>query len=262
MVSQQQSFTFSITAGTFDRLQVDVRETEGFWIFEIQVEQQRGTLDDVGAYVMDHDNFLIWQTRLQAGGTAVGVPQVLMITSAKLHWGTLSFRPAALGQHYLVLDNTHSSLTSKVVHVSAYWVSNESMIRKTVRESLHAFGWHDTWKLFERAEHSLFANHRAEACFNVRTAIATLWKQVAERNCGQPILFDPGKSTEIGLLQRPMESYVPSYVLSTVRQSWSLASELAHIEKRDGLEPPLDQVMLALRHAYASAAFLVSLVRT
>ena len=260
MASQQQSFTFEIPARRFDSLQFDVRETEGFWIFEIQVEQRGGTLHDVGAYVMDHDNLLIWQTRQQAAGTAAGVPPVVMITSSKLHWGTLSFRPAAPGRHYLVLDNAHSSFTPKVVHVSAYWVSDESQSRKAVRESLRSFGWHDTWKLFEQAEDSLVANHLAEACFNMRTAIATLWKQVAERNCGQSISFDPGKSTNIGLLQKPMESYVPAYVLSAVRQSWWLASELAHIEKRDGLEPPLDQVMLALRHAYASAAFLISLV--
>ena len=58
-----------------------------------------------------------------------------------------------------------------------------------------------------------------------------------------------------------MEPYVPAYVLSTVRQSWSLPSELGHIERREGEEPPLDQVMLALRCVYASAAFLVSLPR-
>jgi len=261
MASERESLVFEIPAGDFDSLQVGVRETEGFWIFEIQVEQQRAVLDDIGTYVLDHDNFLIWRARQQAARTATGIPPVPMVISGKLHRGTLSFRPAEVGQYYLVLDNSHSSLTSKVVHVLAYWFSWESPSRKAVRESLALFGWHDTWKLFEKIGQGLMNNHLAEACFNMRTAIATLWKQVAERNSGQTILFDPGKSVDIGALQKPMESYVPAYVLSAVRQSWSLASELAHVEKRGGQEPPLDQVMLALRQGYASAAFLVSLLR-
>lgn len=261
MASERESSVFEIPAGAFDSLRVGVHETEGFWIFEIQVEQQRAVLDDIGAYVLDHDNFLIWRERRQASKTATGIPPVTMVTSGKLHWGTLSFQPAEVGQYYLVLDNSHSSFTPKVVHVSAYWLSHESPSKKAVRESLALFGWHDTWKLFEKMEQALMNNHLAEACFNMRTAIATLWKQVAERNSGQTIPFDPGKSIDIGALQKPMESYVPAYVLSAVRQSWSLASELAHVEKRGGQEPPLDQVMLALRQASASAAFLVSLLR-
>lgn len=261
MASERESFVFEIPAGAFDSLQVGVREIVGFWIFEIQVEQQRDVLDDIGAYVLDHDNFLIWRTRQQTTRTATGIPPVTMVTSGKLHWGTLSFRPSEVGQYHLVLDNSHSSFTPKAVHVLAYWLPHESQSRKAVRQSLASFGWHDTWKLFEKTEQSLMDNHLAEACFNMRTAIVTLWKQVAERNSGQPILLDPGKSVDIAGLQRPMESYVPAYVLSAVRQSWSLSSELAHVEKRGGQEPPLDQVMLALRCAYASAAFLVSLPR-
>jgi len=259
MASERESFVFEIPAGAFDSLPVDVRETEGFWIFEIQVEQQRAMLDDIGAYILNHDNFLIWRERRQATRSATKIPPVIMVTSGKLHWGTLSFRPAKVGQYYLVLDNSHSSFTPKVVHILAYWLSHESPSRKAVRESLASFGWHDTWKLFEKIEQGLMSNHLAEACFNMRTVIATLWKQVAERNSGQTILFDPGKSIDIGALQKPMESYVPAYVLSAVRQIWSLSSELAHIEKRGGQEPPLNQVMLALRCTYASAAFLASL---
>jgi urease accessory protein UreH len=107
-----------------------------------------------------------------------------MVTTGKLHWGTLSFRPAEVGQYYLVLDNSHSSFTLKVVHVLAYWLSHESPIRKTVRESLALFGWHDTWNLFEKTEQALMNRQLAVACFNMRTAIATLWKQVAETNSG------------------------------------------------------------------------------
>ena len=130
-----------------------------------------------------------------------------------------------------------------------------------MRNTLQELDWRDTWTIFERAEQSLNQGHLAGACLYMRTAIAALWKQVVERNSGQTIAFDPGKSTDISRLQKPMESYVPSYLLSCVRQSWSLASELAHIEKQHGVEPPLDRVMLALRYTCASAAFLASLPR-
>ena len=265
MTSQQESFTFNIPARGFGSLRVDAQETEGFWIFEVQVEQPQGSLYDISAYVLDHDNFLVWQTRQQtarAGARTSGLPPVSMLLSTKLNWSPISVRPPSPGQYYLVLDNSHSSLTPKTVHVLAYWVSQESASLKAVRQSLLSLGWDSTWELFEKAENGLMEKQLAGSCFYMRVAIATLWKQVVEKKSGQPVNFDPGKSTDIGALQRPMESYVPNYVLSTVRQSWSLASELAHTEKRGGQEPPLDQVILALRYAYASAAFLVSLIRT
>lgn len=263
MIQQQKTFTFNIPAGTFDRLEVPTRETEGIWTFNIRVEQQRAALDDIGAYVLDRDNFLVWQTRQQAvraGASQTALPTVDMLVLTKLNWGTISFHPPAPGQYYLVLDNFHSSVTSKTVQVTASWLTQESGARRAVRESLHALGWMNTWKLFEEAESNTYSNKLPAACLHMRAALATLWKQVAERNSGQQIHFDPGKSTDISLLQKPMESYVPICALSMVRHSWSLASELAHIEKREGTDPPLDQVELALRSIYASSAFLVSLI--
>ncbi|MDD5703560.1 MAG: hypothetical protein PHU23_16125 [Dehalococcoidales bacterium] len=262
MPNEKRPFVFNIPAGGFDALQIEVTEIEGFWIFDIQVDQQRNALDDIGAYVLNHDNFLVWRTRQQTNRnkTSIGIPSVSMVASGRLHWGALSFRPFELGQYQLVLDNSHSSFTAKIVNVSAHWLPYESQTRTSVREPLASLGWHDTWKLFEKMEQDFKENHFAEASYNMRTALATLWKQVVEKNSGQPVVFDPGKSTEIGLLQKPMESYVPPYLLSGVRQSWSLSSELAHIEKRSGEEPSFDQALLALRYAYASAAFLLSLV--
>ena len=128
-MNQQERFSFEIPARDFAQLETPTQETLGFYILEIQTEQRRNVLDDIGAYIIDHENFLIWRTlrgAVRAGARGSGFAQVTMLASAKFNWGTLSFQPEAAGLYHLVLDNTHSQITGKNVTVLAYWVPYEA----------------------------------------------------------------------------------------------------------------------------------------
>ncbi len=266
MEQQEELHQFRISARRFVQLKIMVREILGFYLFDIKVAQGRPILDDIAVYLMDHDNFLVWSTQQQMGGGVGYVTQVTQapafstIISAKLNWGCLSFGPQAAGTYHLVLDNSHSAITAKDVVIRKYWVDLESPMRKAVRNALQERRWDTIWDLFEEADNDLQANRLPGCCDYLRKAIVTLWKEVCESLSGKRITFDSGKSADIGILQRLSEPYAPDYVLALVRSTWSLASELAHVEKRGGTGPPVDQVVLAHRLTYSTCAFLVTLV--
>lgn len=128
MIDDGQSFSFTIPAGRFENLAIQVTDLQGFWIFEIEVVQQRGTLDDISVDILDHDNFLVWSTRRIAKILdSVPEPKMQMIASAKFYWGALAFKPIKIGDYHLALDNTHSSFASKVVNILAHWLPYESV---------------------------------------------------------------------------------------------------------------------------------------
>jgi hypothetical protein len=74
------------------------------------------------------------------------------------------------------------------------------------------------------------------------------------------MVFDPGKSPDIGILKTSTEPYAPTYMVGLLSQAWSLASELYHIEKRGGVEPTVFEAELALGTAYSAMEYLCSLL--
>ena len=86
MTNQQELSEFSIRARAFDTLQIDAGDSPGFYMLDINVEQSRGVLDDIGAYVVDHDNFLIWRTWKQTTGTAVNAPSHVPLWRIQSDW--------------------------------------------------------------------------------------------------------------------------------------------------------------------------------
>jgi len=257
-----ETYSRSIPARQYWDLQLSVSDVDGFYIFEVNVEQKRKALD-VGVQVMDEDNFKVWDFSLgaiRAGAHATGLPSFDTFTSAKLSWGTLSFRPPSPGRYHIVLDNTHSTLTPKDVTLNVYWVSSEESAQRAVREATRRLGWTEAWRLFEQSEADLENRKLSNSCDNMRKALVVLWVKVCETLSKKPAILDPGKSPDVGALKEKLGPYAPDYVIGQLSHTWSIASELAHIEKRGGKEPPLNEVIYAFRLVYSSAAFLVSLV--
>ena len=258
-----ETYSISIPAGKYWSLELQVRDVEGFYIFEVNVEQKRQVLDDVRVQVMDDDNFKVWGFRLnaiRAGARAAGLPSYVTFTSAKLSWGTLSFRPPSPGRYQIVVDNTHSTLTSKDVILKVYWVSSEWGARRSVREVTSRLGWTEAWQLFEQSEADLENGKLSNSCDNMRKALVVLWIKVCEALSKKPVILEAGKSPDVGALKEKLGPYAPDYGIAQLSHIWSTASELAHIEKRGGKEPPLNEVIYAFRLVYSSAAFLASLV--
>src|SRR3989304_2900487 len=198
-----------IPAGECRTVDFNVDDVYGFYVVEVHVLQERaGRLDDVFVSMMDRENFLKWETMRQiaAAPTPAG-PVLQTIFSGTLHWGSVTLQPSAVGKHYLVLDNGHSRVTAKTVTVAAHWFPNESPTVMEVRVSLTRLRWEDIWTLLERAQQELQENRTPAACGYMRTALATLWKRVAERGSGQKAVFDPGKATDVSQLQKLTEPY-------------------------------------------------------
>ena len=259
-----ETHRISIPARNYWSLELPVSDVEGFYIFQVNVEQKRQVLDDVGALIMDDDNFKVWEFRLKAiraGARAAELPSYATFTSVKLSWGTLSFRPQSPGRYHIVLDNTHSTFTSKDVILNIYWVSSEWSARRSVREAMNRLNWTEVWRLFEQSEADLENGKLSNSCDNMRKALVVLWVKVCEALSKKPVTLEAGKSPDVGALKEKLSPYAPDYAIGQLSHIWSMASELAHIEKGGGKEPPLNEVIYAFRLVYSSAAFLVSLAR-
>lgn len=64
---------------------------------------------------------------------------------------------------------------------------------------------------------------------------------------------------DVGALKQRLGPYALNYAIGRLSYIWSIASELAHIEKSGGKERPLNEVIYVFRLAYSSAAFLFPL---
>lgn len=262
METSAETYSFSLPAREYWSLELPVTDAEGFYMFEVNVEQKRQASDDVCVEVMDQDNFKIREFRIQAisaGARAVGLPTYVTFTSGKLTWGTVSFKPPSSGYYHIVVDNSHSTMTTKEVNLRVYWVSSEWSARRAVRAATSRAGWNEAWRLFELVETDLQNGKLSNSCDNLRKALVVLWVNSCEALTKKPMLLETGKSPDIGELKDKISHYAPDYAVSQISHTWSVASELAHIEKRGGKEPPLNEVIYAIRLVFSSAAFLVSL---
>ena len=255
---QPQSFNYVIPPGGFDAIMIDVTDIIGFWVFNVNVDITPNPSLDIGLHISDHDNYIRWSTIKRTSGSISQAPIPEFIASSRHRFGSLFLRPTEKGKYYLILDNTYSSTTPKSLTVSCSWASFELNSRRKIRETLQSCGWNSTWELFEKSEISLASKHFSEACYNLRTALATFWKQVVEKKTGKSVSFDVGKSADITLLKKLVEPYFQEQIISVLAQSWSLCSELAHNEKHNGIEPKEEETIFAMRIALASAALLAS----
>lgn len=264
MASQKVGqYKVSLLPGQYWDLDLPVSATEDFYLFYVKVEQTKQELMDVGVRIVDEDNFKSWEYRLKAiaaGANPDKLPEYTTFVSAKLRWGTVSFLPPSSGQYRIVMDNTYSKLTAKNVMLDVYWMSHEFYARRSFREAAKRLNWTETWRLYELSEKDLKKGKLSNACDNVRKSYVLLWKRVCEVLSRKPVLFDTSKSPDIGVLKERIAPYIPDYLIGQLGYTWSLPSELAHVEKREGKEPPLNEVMYAFRIVLSSAAFLVSLM--
>ena len=126
---------FSISAGNAECLNVNAQDTTGCFVFQIQTDQRPNQSDDIGAYILNHDNFLIWQTNQharKAGAREYELAAFDSITSVKINWGALHFQPPAPGLYYVVLDNAHSTFAAKRVTVEISWINYTQSTSETV----------------------------------------------------------------------------------------------------------------------------------
>jgi hypothetical protein len=247
-----------IAAHQYWHLKVIVENPLNFALFEINVDRHL----DIGVYIVDSENFTLWANNykaISAGALANRLPTVTMFCSTRWQWGTLVFKPPKPGIYHLILDNTYSKLTEKSIKLTFYKLQVEDVSRRSVREVCIKRGWNTVWSCFEDADASLSQGKLAGCCDSLRRGLINLMVKSTEVLSGERIDLEQGKSTNISLIKTKLKAYIPDYTITPLMQAWSLASELAKTERRDGSEPPLNQVLLAYRIVYIAAAYIVSI---
>ena len=121
-MDNSKKFEFHIPSGKSRSFRIASAKANELFEFDIVTQQQQGRFDDIGVSILDHDNFIVWETRrkaLEAGASASRLPSYRSIASVKIAWGVLHFESEIPGDYYVVLDNSHSVITGKQVKVVA-----------------------------------------------------------------------------------------------------------------------------------------------
>jgi len=259
----EKKFKFDMRASEHAYIELTPRDPSDFYIFDINVTQNRQIQDDIHVMVMDETNFRTWQVvaqAIKAGANSTALPQYLTDINTKHCWGTLVFLPRDRNAHYLVLDNSHSSMTAKHVEVTATVLTFESTYRRSVRNTASSFKSEEFWKLYLESEKNFKEGKNSAACGSARTSLLILWKMVCEIMSRNTIVFNSGKSPDIGILKTGLQPYAPAYMINQISQAWAIGSELYHVEKRGGKEPSPNETLLALNAIYTSMDYLCSLL--
>lgn len=101
--------------------------TDGYYLIEIETIQTRKSRDDILVYVLDQQNFNIFESNkraIKAGANQQLLEKANPLALSKSYWNTLYFKPSQQNQYYyFVLDNSHSVNTDKTVNLKISWNS-------------------------------------------------------------------------------------------------------------------------------------------
>jgi hypothetical protein len=253
----------NVLAGNYTSIPLQVHTIEGFYLFQTTVGQAPQRVDDIIVNIFDEPAFRIWEHNREAikrGASPNALPSPKSLLKAKVVSASLSFIPPAPGTFYLVLDNTHSQFTAKNLQVRIHWIWTASPLIFQLHKRLTELGWKEVWSLLSKAIGSMREKELKQCCDWLRTGLLTLWIDVVEFRTKRKPDLDAGKTPDIGELAKLTVGIgVPDYMVTPLRVIWSLASELAHTEKRGGQEPQIDYTVFAYDLTLAAAGFLLSL---
>lgn len=237
---------------------------DGYFLFDVVTLQERDVNDDVIVEVLDEKNYHLFvanKTARRAGATPSLLLKTQILLYGKSYWSTLFFKPREQKKYYLVIDNSHSTQTKKTTQVKIYWRSEHSEFFTFLKNSLHAYGWDDLWQIYENTLVLKERGDHASTCDNLRKIIVILWTRVCEKISKNKIDVPEGKSVNLKPLEDVLTNIgISNYVVSFITRSWSLVSELAHIEKNDGRQPNLENTNLAMHVSFSVIGFLLAIL--
>jgi hypothetical protein len=104
-----------------------------------------------------------------------------------------------------------------------------------IKQRLLDLNWTEAWKEFERSLNAFKEERMPDCCYNLRTGLLIVWKNVCERLEKTSIPVSPGKTVDIAPLKACLKSHnFPEDAVTLIERSWAYLSERAHIEKRKG----------------------------
>ena len=241
----------------------EVTTIEGFYIFEIVVQQIRGIIDDIIVRIFDEQNYTLWEYNLnavKAGATSSQLPTPKHNIYSKVGKASITLKPKKKGIHYLVLDNTHSSLMGKSISVNLYWIWTGSPLRNYVKSRLEELKWHEVWEHLTNADLELENKKISESCLNLRTALVILMKKICEKK-QISISLEEGKKTPISELTNGLIKYgIPKKYATLTRRIWASNSEFAHPEKFEYESPNINDVFYLQNLTWVTTHYLLSKV--
>ena len=106
------------------RLPVDVTQVSHSFIISVGVQQLPNRVDDIQLYLFDAQGYNAWASG-QRAPSAILIPRIVN--------GDIRFRPTAAGDYYIILDNRHSTFTTKTVSISVSeeWIAEEEVMKLT-----------------------------------------------------------------------------------------------------------------------------------
>jgi len=252
-----------LKANEYWPLQFEITTKEGFYIFEIVVQQTREIIDDIVVRIFDEQNYTLWTYNInavKAGATSSRLPTPKHQIYSKVGRASITFKPEKIGIHYLVLDNTHSSFKDKLISMNMYWIWTGSPLRNFVKSRLEELKWQEVLDHLTRADLELANEKIPESCLNLRTALVILMKKICEKK-QISVLLEEGKKTSISELAKGLiESGIPEKYAALAKRIWALNSELAHPEKIEFESLNINEVFYLQNLTWITTHYLLSRV--
>ncbi len=234
-------------------------------IIDVQVIQLPGRVDDVEFFLLDEQNYAIYQQRknaLASDQTAVQ-NRFGFVRKGRIVQGQLFFLTNHMGTLYLVLDNSHSAFKEKTVIVKIYKQLPVTASYEAIKKDLSIRQWHEAARHLENASLEL-TEGRLENCYNsLRVAFGTILLEIVESLTNTKIMAQKGKSFPITELMMQLEAHgVPNEISGILKRHWSLVSEGLHAEKNRGHPPTEQNVRFAFTLILDSIHYMLSMAGT
>ena len=112
--------TYLIKPNEYASITIDIKTTDITYLFKVEVKQNPNSSDDIIVYIVDEQNYQKYVDYINArrnGNTSY--PTWASFTVSKVYWSSFLFEPPSQGRYHLILDNIHSTFTSKTVTIKA-----------------------------------------------------------------------------------------------------------------------------------------------
>jgi len=111
---------FVISADQSDFFMFTIDSKDELILFGIHVEPNPSRVEDIQIYIIDEQNYQKYVEYYRARRSGNGVSHIRWVTyaQAKASWTPMFFHSNVIGTYYLILDNLHSTITKKNIHIS------------------------------------------------------------------------------------------------------------------------------------------------
>lgn len=261
VIDQTIPLTSNNTPNHWDAIPLTIHSLRLPIIIDVQVIQLPGRVDDVEFFLLDEQNYAIYQQRKNALASGETVVQNwFFVRKGRIVQGQLFFLTNHMGTHYLVLDNSHSAFKEKTVIVKIYNQLPVTASFEAIKKELSTRQWHEAARHLENASLELTEGRLENCCNSLRVAFGTILLEITESLTNTKTMPQKGKSFPITDLMMQLEAHgVPNEISGILKRHWSLVSEGLHAEKNKGHPPTEQNVRFAFTLILDSIHYMLSI---